>query len=67
MGGAQEVLGSQGLLDSGGMEHQGGRGILLGAGIYLRTCVLCHQVKSLPLSEPQIDSAKLPQGQAWVI
>lgn len=44
-----------------------GKGALLGAGSYFKSSVLCHQMKSLPLSEPQIDSAKFLQGPAWVV
>lgn len=66
-GGAQEVLGSQRLPDSGGREHQRGKRALLGASSFFRSSVLCHQMKSLPLSEPQIDSAKFLQGPGWVV
>lgn len=67
-GGAQVVLGSQRLPESGSREHQGrGEGPWFGAGRFFRRSLLCDLVKSLLLSEPQIDSAKSPQGLAWVI
>lgn len=68
MGGAQEVLESQGLHDGQSREPQGGgQGALLGAGRFFRTSMLCHQAKSLSLSEPKIYSAKFPQGSDWVV
>lgn len=40
---------------------------MFGAGRFFRSSVLGYLVKSLLLSEPQIDSAKSPQSPAWVV
>lgn len=40
---------------------------MFGAGRFSRSSALCDLVKSLPLSEPQIGSARSPQDLAWEV